>query len=397
MNVAAQTSASPMENVWSPRKKAAAAIVLLALVVLPAPLLPPHGLAQLFQATLGLGWKSAYLAAAIGLHAVLYGSLGLLAALAMPAAMTRGMRWLQLIIVPAVVVLIVVIIRSIKLGHVPVITNAALPMIACFGGVALGLLFSQHGWRVTAVAAAVVLAALMLVLLPATSSRVSKATEGRLRHLVSNASDLPSGEQRFLALLQRSFSADANELSQYSAIEINRAALLALGIALGHERLSRFAGLDNKSDLVRQAALLRAGTTLSGREDWARHFSLSAALTALENSFVSDAGGLMKEQLDALTHGSGFSFGDLAADRAGVRFATAATDSTDAAVALKKKCAAGAAVADFFPEATDLPENLTVEQFRRDFGGVGDRRYREQVRQIEARLDKCAFLKTNQS
>ena len=40
-----------------------------------------------------------------------------------------------------------------------------------------------------------------------------------------------------------------------------------------------------------------------------------AALAVLEHPLVSDAGGLMKEQLDALTHGSGFSFGDLAADR----------------------------------------------------------------------------------
>jgi hypothetical protein len=63
---------------------------------------------------------------------------------------------------------------------------------------------------------------------------------------------------------------------------------------------------------VRNAVLLRKGTTLRGRTDWPRHFSLSAALAVLENSLVSDAGGLIKEQVDVLAKGSGFSFTDIA-------------------------------------------------------------------------------------
>jgi hypothetical protein len=61
--------------------------------------------------------------------------------------------------------------------------------------------------------------------------------------------------------------------------------------------------------------------------------------------FISDAGGLLKEELDALTHGSGFSFGDLAADRAGVRFAWA-TDSETAALAMQARLQAGYAAAE---------------------------------------------------
>ena len=53
---------------------------------------------------------------------------------------------------------------------------------------------------------------------------------------------------------------------------------------------------------------------------------MSVAVAGLEHLLVSDAGGPMKQELDALTHGSGFSFGDVAADdRAEVRFAAAAT------------------------------------------------------------------------
>ena len=45
--------------------------------------------------------------------------------------------------------------------------------------------------------------------------------------------------------------------------------------------------------------------------------------------------------------------------------------------------------ASAFPPAADLPEDLTVEAFRREFGGVGDPRYRSKVREIEALLDRC--------
>lgn len=42
--------------------------------------------------------------------------------------------------------------------------------------------------------------------------------------------------------------------------------------------------------------------------------------------------------------------------------------------------------------AYHLPEDLTAEAFRRDFGGVGDERYRLKAREIEAMLDRCAGL-----
>ena len=100
----------------------------------------------------------------------------------------------------------------------------------------------------------------------------------------------------------------------------------------------------------------------------------------------------MKEQLDALARGSGFSFGDLAADRAGVRFATAATESEATAKAMQARLRNGFSVDDFFPPAADLPENLTVEQFRRDYGGVGSQRYRQKIREIETRLDRCVVF-----
>jgi len=376
----------------SAKSKVAALIVLLALMLVPAPLLPPLALAGTVQSILGIGWKGAFLFTAIALHIVLYGSLGVLAAFAVGPAKKRRGRWLQLLILPLAVVGIAVLVRSLKLGHVPMLANAAVPIVACLLGVVIGLVFRQHGWRMTLISILLLVAGLLWAYWPGVSSELARATEMQLRRIVDASSRLPSGNERFGVLLQTVFAPMPSASKRPSAVEHDRAAVLALGIALGHERLARYVGLNRNSELVRMAVSVRTGTTLGGRSDWARHYSLSAALAVVENPFVSDAGGLIKEELDALTHGSGFSFGDLAADRAGVRFAQAATDSEKAALAMQTRLQHGYAADDFFPSISDLPENLTVEQFRENYGGVGSQRYRQTLNEIETRLDACAAL-----
>ena len=68
----------------------------------------------------------------------------------------------------------------------------------------------------------------------------------------------------------------------------------------------------------------RRTVTLQGRVDWAQHFIISAALTLVGGDIISDAIGLFKEVEDSRI-GSGFSFADLAADKAGTRFGGYAT------------------------------------------------------------------------
>lgn len=381
----------------SAKAKIAAGVVLLALAIVPAPLLPPLGLAGKVQSVFGVGWKAAYFITTIGLQVALYGSLGVVAAFAVGPGNKRRHQWLQLLLIPLVVVGLAVVIRSLKLGHVPMFANAIVPMAACVLGVVMGLLFRQRGWRVTLCAMVVLLVGLFWVYWPGVSSELGRTTERQLRRLVDAAPKLGAGDERFGRLWQIVFTPMPSASARPELVEQNRAAILALGIAIGHERLARFAGLDRNSELVRAAAALRPGTTLRGRDDWARHYSLSAALAVVETPFLSDAGGLIKEELDALTRGSGFSFGDLAADRAGVRFAEAATDSEAAARKMQTHLQDDYSADDFFPPASDLPENLTAEEFRLEYGGVGSKRYRQTVAEIEARLDRCAALSQTQS
>jgi hypothetical protein len=373
-------------------KLSASGIILAALLFVPAPLLPPHRLAEAVQSMLGMNWKAAYLLTAIGLHSAFYGSLGLLASITVKRAPTLRGRLLQMVAAPLIVVGLALLIRSLKMGHLPVLANAAVPVIACLLGAGLGLGLLYRAWTATVLVALAAVGVASWGLLAGASAEVSRDTEAQLRRLVSAESGFPLGDERFGALLRAALVPMPGDSVQGKAVQHNRAAILALGIAVGDERLARYASLDPQGDLVREAIRLRKGTTLRGRADWPRHYALSAALAVLENPLVSDAAGLMKEQMDALTHGSGFSFGDLAADRAGVRFAGAATRSEAAAQAMQARLRSGFSVDDFFPPAADLPENLTVEQFRDIYGSVGSQRYWRKIGEIEQRLDRCAGL-----
>ena len=142
----------------------------------------------------------------------------------------------------------------------------------------------------------------------------------------------------------------------------------------------------DERDWRRAAPLAR--TTLRGRDDWTQHFFVSAALTVLSAQAPSDAIGLFKEELDA-GGGSGFSFGDLMADRAGTTFALLATQDDAAARSLQTRLAVGFRVDDFFPEAADLPENIQAAELEGRYGGVGGRLFRQYAAEVERRLWSC--------
>ena len=207
-------------------------------------------------------------------------------------------------------------------------------------------------------------------------------------NLLSAAPSFPAGDARFGAALETAFAWARERSASRSALEENRAALLALGILLGHWRVQQFVGSVLDRDDWRRAASL-GETSLRGRRDWTKHFFVSAALTVLASQAPSDAAGLLKEELDA-DGGSGFSFGDLTADRAGTSFALAATRDDAAARALQERIAAGFRVDDFFPDASDLPEGIPDAELQSRYGGVGGPLYRDVAAEIERRLMRCA-------
>jgi len=217
-------------------------------------------------------------------------------------------------------------------------------------------------------------------------------TEVHFRHLVSEAESLPEGDQRFVAFVQTASELARQRSHEQDPVLENRAAILALGILLGHSRVEELVGPVTDGDL-RQAARRHVGrVTLRGRGDWTRHFFVSAALALLSNEDMSDGVGLFKEELDAGEGGSGFSFSDLLADRAGTLFALAATRDEQSARKMQERLAAGFPVDELFPLAADLPEGISDPELETLYGGVGGRDYTRVIQDIERRLAACAAL-----
>jgi len=168
--------------------------------------------------------------------------------------------------------------------------------------------------------------------------------------------------------------------------DANRATFAALALLVAPERATQiFApAAERAAACGAVAAALAPATELHGRPDLAKHWALSAALGAVVGDDAGTALGEWKELADS-DGGSGFSFVDLAADRAGLRAARAAVDPARAA-------ATAAALARADAEAllptrlTGGPEGLTEAQFRARFGSLDADRYADAVALIDREL-----------
>ena len=218
----------------------------------------------------------------------------------------------------------------------------------------------------------------------------STAIKEQILNLLAAVNKSPTkNDERFGLAVQTAFRMARERSAADSAVQENRNAVLALGIALGHHRVETLLGAfldDSTREKVKQAF---HGTTLRKREDWPKHFFVSAALTVIAAGNVSDATGLFKEEKDA-GGGSGFSFGDLLADRSGTTFAQVATGDEASARALQERLARGFNVDDYFPPGQDLPENLQDAEFQAQYGGVGGAGYRRLMAEIEQRIAHCS-------
>jgi hypothetical protein len=221
------------------------------------------------------------------------------------------------------------------------------------------------------------------------SEGMREAVYAHVDRLLEVLQAAPAGDARFGIALETAFALARDRSAQGSAMEENRAALLALGIVLGHPRLARAVGEQLDRERAEIAWPVRERTTLRGRADWTRHFTVSAALTVVSSVAPSDAAGLLKEELDA-DGGSGFSFGDLLADRAGTTFADVATRDEASAAATQARLAGGFRVGDFFPPADGLPEGIQDAELQSRYGGVGGALYRRTAEEVDRRVAGCA-------
>lgn len=199
----------------------------------------------------------------------------------------------------------------------------------------------------------------------------------------------PMFEQAQQRTLAQSLGADAAQIAQTAARE-NRAVLMVLALHVGQVPVSHL--LPGAASEPALTAFRQRPLTLHGRPDFAQHYVMSALLANDVGGRLADAIGMFKEMLDTRDahRGSGFSFNDLAADRAGTRFGQRARTAPGE---LQRRVVQGQDDAFFMPAVDDLPQFLSEQQFRAMFGQVGSASYNALMREIDRRVNEAPVLR----
>jgi len=167
-----------------------------------------------------------------------------------------------------------------------------------------------------------------------------------------------------------------------------RAAMVAAAMLVVGPRAGRLARDGEASFSPMLPATLPV--TLAGREDLAKHFTLSAALAAAADPAIGRALGTWKELDDSLAGGSGFSFVDLAADRAGLRLGETAADPARASRLSRRF---GADAPELLPlTALGFNEGMSTGVFEHRYRDVSSAEYAEAVARIDRALDTLPVM-----
>lgn len=120
--------------------------------------------------------------------------------------------------------------------------------------------------------------------------------------------------------------------------------------------------------------------TIRGRRDLARHFFVSSHLLVAMGPSAARTVGLLKETLDS-NGGTGFSFADMAANRAGIVLGQGVLDGEIGLTWLAEHFSVDA----FIPDINDLAEGLQAEQLRERYSD-GTANLNTELEQIEQRI-----------
>ncbi len=176
-------------------------------------------------------------------------------------------------------------------------------------------------------------------------------------------------------LLKAVFELAYQRATLETAIQENRSAILAI------------------NDYVNAEDAPHIPAFLYKRSDLAQHFIGTAALAASINSQVANALGEVKELSDTRAGGSGFSFVDLTADKAGSRFGELAVSSPENARRIQKLTSEITDYRDLMPDPRGLPEHMNEAEFKRLFESTQSAAYLTLAAQIDTRIALMSLYK----
>jgi Predicted periplasmic lipoprotein (DUF2279). len=193
-----------------------------------------------------------------------------------------------------------------------------------------------------------------------------------------------NGPLNLTELLQPLFELAVTRSAQNNAIAENRAVIRVLAFYVNQKDVGQLI-----PSLKSWPKPIWRNIVLQRRDDFSKHYLVSALLAADAGSPLANAVGLYKEIQDS-RGGSGFSFNDIAADRAGTRMGELAIANESTAKALQVFLAK-ASESDIMPQTNDLPEFMPEAEFIRRFGGLNGEAYKNMMHEIERRLAALAI------
>lgn len=212
-----------------------------------------------------------------------------------------------------------------------------------------------------------------------------------LDFLVNMMRALPQ-EKTSLSIYLQALLKEARKQSQtygFAAEKENLSALFALAIQVEPGVFRHFVSKLNVRRLNASGKVIMA---LNSRQDLAKHFVYSVALHILAKKGISFSLGEIKEVIDTQKGGSGFSFSDIAADRAGIRFAEVAIDNAFSAQLLQEYSVVKLIEPDIFPSIENLPDGLNQTQFNEQFSDIDSAKYQAVLAEIDRRINETAVL-----
>ncbi|MDF3128742.1 hypothetical protein P0Y35_05995 [Kiritimatiellaeota bacterium B1221] len=360
-------------------------LAILCWIPGPHPFNAPGWAVTLIRSGTGVSAPLAGIFATFILRGLGFATLGILL---VPCLKNCKKNWQRLLAFPTAFAGGLMAIR-VNAGYCPIPQQIGMVLLSSVFGVLCGIALTGRP-KVLPVIGIYLLSLFLWAANTSVDDELFEITRAAGLHILQHAEEIPDGDVGFLKILELAFSCGESLPGDDPVLE-NKGLLLALSAILGEEKVARIARRDLQLSHISQAKALRSRITLYDRPDLPQHFWVSAGLAVLSQEQTSWSAGITKEVKDA-DGGSGFSFVDLTADRAGILFSRSATHSRKSAETVQQHIRQGVTTADICPDPRDLPEGIPLEEFQTVYGGLGGRKTREYSDVIRKRLSQCALL-----
>lgn len=368
------------------------AVWLLALYLIPdpRPLSAPTWGIELAKSLFSLSESKARLLTAVAFRGIGLAMIGIFLSMALIEVPIRR----SAIYVLAATPVLAVVVKWMNFGYFPIRMQFVFIIITSLFGALAGLaLRKSRAAAVTGlVLVPVVLAWGMGRRVPVDLDMAARATG---MHLLDQSDQIASGDEAFGQIVEMAFAFAEDNSHGADAVFANKAAILALGVIVGDDKIAQVGWGQLAPALEQQRRALRQRITAHGRNDLPRHFAVSAALTLLTDENRALAVGITKELSDSQPGGSGFSFVDMVANKAGIRLAVVATKSQQSARKLQQRIIGADPPATLIPAIDSFAEGLSSGVFEGGYGGVGGLITRELFKEIDQRVLACDALRSD--